>query len=267
VKHPYIRPNEYYWAAVPTPPALSFEVTKEVHNQADRAFGRPIPDGDPTYARNRRMRMVGRWLNCWTKVVSQVFALCQQFEPDVFWFRVTGQIDGEPIRAGREDIQGKFDLSLTFNIAGLEPDLLKQQFEMLIQFVQAVDIGGTVDRDQLLRLGMEAINPSFAERLLKNPQGAAEAEVDQERAVITGLLNGIDNDVKPGQAHQLRLQTFDEIMRTNSRAMQIASENPQVAELLKKRRQQLQFATEQKTVNAQAGRIGTLPSQQMGAGA
>jgi hypothetical protein len=267
VKHPYIRPNEYYWAAVPNPPATSFEVSKEVHNQADRAFGRPIPDGDPTYARNRRMRMVGRWLACWTKVVGQVFALCQQFEPDVFWFRVTGQIDGEPIRAGREDIQGQFDLSLTFNIAGLEPDLLKEQFEMLIQFVQAVDIGGTVDRDQLLRLGMEAINPSFAERLLKNPQGAAEAEIDQERAVITGLLNGIDNDVKPGQAHQLRLQTFDDVMQNNSRAMQIASENPQVAELLKKRRQQLQFATEQKTVNAQAGRIGTMPSRQMGAGA
>jgi hypothetical protein len=49
--------------------------------------------------------------------------------------------------------------------------------------------------------------------------------------------------------------------------MQIAAENPQVAELLKKRGTQLQFAVEQKTVNAQAGRIGTLPSQQMGAGA
>jgi hypothetical protein len=199
--------------------------------------------------------------------MEQVFALCQQFEPDVFWFRVTGQIEGEPIRAGREDIQGKYDLSLTFNIAGLEPDLLKQQFEMLIQFVQAVDMGGTVDRDQLLRLGLEAINPAFAERLLKNPQGAAQAEIDGERAVITGLLNGIDNDVQPNQAHQLRLQTFDQIMQTNSRALQIASENPQVAELLKKRRTQLQFAVEQKTVNAQAGRIGTMPSQQMGAGA
>jgi hypothetical protein len=265
VKHPYIRPNEYYWAAVPTPPATSFEVSKDIHLQADRSFGRPTPDADPTYARNRRMRMVGRWLACWTHVLEQVFALCQQFEPDVFWFRVTGQIDGEPIRASREDIQGKYDLSLTFNIAGLEPDLLKQQFEMLIQFVQAVDMGGTVDRDQLLRLGLEAINPAFAERLLKNPQGAAQAEVDAERAVITGLLNGIDNDVQPNQAHALRLQTFDQIMQTNSRALQIASENPQVAELLKKRRTQLQFAVEQKTVNAQAGRIGTMPSSQVGA--
>jgi hypothetical protein len=266
VKHPYIRPNEYYWAATPAPPATSFEVSQEIQRQSDRSFGRPTPDGDPTYARNRRMRMAGRWLSCWTKVVVQVFALCQQFQPDVFWFRVTGQMDGEPIRASREDIQGKFDLSLTFNIAGLEPDLLKQQFEMLIQFVQAVDIGGTVDRDQLLRLGLEAINPSFAERLLKNPQGAAQAEIDAERTVITGLLNGIDNDIKPGQAHALRLQTFDQVMQTNTRAIQIASENPQVAELLKKHRAQLQFATEQKTVNAQAGRIGTLPSKQIGAG-
>lgn len=232
---------------------------------ADRAFGRPVPDDDPTYARNRRMRMVQRWLKSWTKVLTQVFALCQQFQPDIFYFRVTGQRDGEPIRASREDIQGKFDLSLSYNIAGMEPDMLKQQFEMLIQFVQAVDIGGNVDRDQLLRLGLEAIHPAFAERLLKNPQGAAQAEIDMERATVTGLLNGIDSDVKPGQAHQLRLQTFDQIMQSNPRALQIASENQFVRELLEKHRKQLQFALEQQTVNPQAGRIGTLPSKQMGA--
>jgi len=264
---PELRPNEFHWADVPNQPSASFEVSQNLQQQADRAFGRPVADGDPSYARNRRMRMTQRWLEGWTKVLGQVFGLCQQFMPDEFWFRVTGQLDGEPIRASRDDIQGKFDLSLSFNIAGLEPDLLKQQFEMLIQFVQTVDIGGTVDRDQLLRLGLEAINPSFAERLLKNPQGAAQAEVDAERATITGLLNGIDNDVKPGQAHQLRLQTFDQIMQTNPRAMQIAAENEFVADLLKKHRQQLQFAVEQKTVNPQAGRIGTLPSQQVGAGA
>jgi hypothetical protein len=267
VRVPEARRDDYHYAAVPPPPNSSFEVSGDIQKRADRAFARPIADEDPTYARNRRMRMTGRWLTCWTKVLTQVFALCQQYQPDAFWFRVTGQVDGEPIRASREDIQGKFDLSLSFNIAGLEPDLLEKQFKMLIEFIQAVDIGGTVDRDQLLRLGLEAINPAFADRLLKNPQGAAQAEIDQERAVVTGLLNGIDSDVKPGQAYQLRLQTFDNIMQTNTRAMQIASENPQVAELLKKRRQQLQFAVEQKTTNPQAGRIGTLPSQQMGAGA
>jgi hypothetical protein len=265
VKHPYIRQNEYHWAQVPNPPTGSFQNTQEIQNQADRSFGRPIPDGDPTYSRNRRMRMIARWLKCWTKVLEQAFALCQQFQPDEFWYRVTGQVDAEPIRASRSDIQGKFDLSLSFNIAGLEPDLLEQQFKLLIEFVQAVDMGGTVDRDQLLRLGLEAINPAFADRLLKSPQGAAQAEIDSERAVFTGLLNGVDSDVKPGQAHQLRLQTFQNLMQTNSRAMQVAAENPQVADLLKKRQTQLQFAVEQKTVNAQAGRVGTLPSQQMGA--
>jgi hypothetical protein len=267
VRVPEARRDDYHYAAVPPPPSTSFQVSQDIQHRADRNFGRPVADEDPAYARNRRMRMTERWLGCWTKVLAQAFALCQQFQPDVFWFRVTGQLDAEPIRASRDDIQGKFDLSLSFNIAGLEPDLLEKQFKMLIEFVQAVDIGGTVDRDQLLRLGLEAINPAFAERLLKNPQGAAQAEIDQERLVVTGLLNGIDSDVKPGQAHQLRLQTFDNIMQTNSRAMQIAAENPQVAELLKKRRQQLQFAVEQKTTNAQAGRVGTLPSQQMGAGA
>lgn len=265
VKHPYVRQGEYHWADVPSQPTGSLEVTQDIQRQADRSFGRPVADGDPTYARNRRMRMTSRWLKCWTKVLEQVFALCQQYQPDEFWFRVVGQNDGEPIRASREDIQGKFDLTLSFNIASLEPDLLEQQFKMMIEFIQAVDIGGTVDRDQLLRMGLEAINPAFSDRLLKNPQGAAQAEIDAERAVVTGLLNGIDSDIKPGQAYQLRLQTFDSIMQTNSRAMQIAAENPQVADLLKKRRQQLQFAVEQKTVNAQAGRIGTLPSQQIGA--
>lgn len=265
VKHPYMRPGEYHWADVPSPPATSFQVSQDIRRMADRAFGRPLPDEDPTYARNRRMRMVERWLGCWTKVLSQLFALCQQFQPDVFWFRITGQRDGEPIRATRDDIQGKFDLSLTYNIAGMEPDMLKQQFELLIQFVQAVDIGGTVDRDQLLRLGLEAINPAFAERLLKNPQGAAAAEIDAERLTVTGILNGIDSDVKPGQAHQLRLQTFDNIMQTNPRALQIASENEFVRDLLQKHRQQLQFALEQQTINPQAGRIGTLPSRQVGA--
>jgi hypothetical protein len=265
VKHPYLRPNEFHWADVPTVPSASFQVSQDIRRMADRAFGRPVPDDDPTYARNRRMRMVQRWLECWTKVLSQVFSLCQQFQPESFYFRVTGQRDGEPIQASRDDIQGKFDLSLSYNIAGMEPDMLKQQFELLIQFVQAVDIGGTVDRDELLRLGLEAIHPAFAERLLKNPQGASQAEVDGERATVTGLLNGIDSDVKPGQAHQLRMQTFDQIMQTNPRALQIASENEFVRGLLEKHRKQLQFAVEQKTTNPQAGRIGTLPSQQMGA--
>lgn len=256
VRVPYIRPNEYQFADVPRYDRGSQDVEQSVRYVADRYFGRMVEGIDPNYARTRMQRLVTRWLECWHQALEQMFQLCQQFMPDQFFFRVVGSAKAQPLRASRQEIQGKFDLNITWNVLNQEPELLQAKLDLLLKLLGA-DINGVTDRTELMTVIFEYLDPNLGERLLQPAESASQREIDDEKTVFARLMTGQDVDVKPdGQAYQLREQIMQQELNTNPLAQQAYQSNERVREVVDKRMKQLRFQVQQRTVNPMIGRLG-----------
>lgn len=256
VRVPYIRPNEYGFADIPKYDPGSREVEVSVRAMADQYFGRLVDGRDPHYPLSRKQRMVTRWLKRWREAISQMFALCQQFMPDEFWFRVVGSAKAQPLHASRTDIQGKFDINLNWNVLNQDPETLQAKLDMLLKLLGA-DVNGVVDRTELMTVIFEYVDPNLGERLLQPMESASQREVDDEKTVFARMMTGLDEDVKPdGQAYQLRMKVLDQILQTNPMALQAYQGNERIKEVIDKRRKQLNFQIQQRTVNPMIGRLG-----------
>ena len=95
----------------------SKEVELTVREMADRYFGRPVGNENQFYARMRQQNMISKWLHYWSDVGCQCLQLMQQFMDDEIYFRVVGSRQAEPIRVGRDEIQGQFDVMVYYNVA------------------------------------------------------------------------------------------------------------------------------------------------------
>jgi hypothetical protein len=185
---------------------------------------------------------------------TQVLQLCQQFMADEFFFRVVGSSKGKPIHATREDIQGKFDLTITFNAKDLDPEYLKEKLGLLQTALQ-MDVNGTTDRDEALVVAFEIADPNLGERLLKPAEDATQQEVDDEQNVFVRLMAGIPVDVRPGQAYQMRLQILQQLFEGSKQAQKLFQEDETVKNAFTKRAKQLQFQLQQRQ-NALIGKLG-----------
>lgn len=256
VRVPYIRPNEYGFADIPKYDPGSREVEHSIRDVADQYFGREVEGRDPYFARARKQRMVMRWLKRWREAIGQMFALCQQFMPDEFWFRVVGSAKAQPLRATREEIQGRFDINLSWNVLNQDPELLAGKLKMLLEILGA-DVNGVVDRTELMTVIFEYIDPNLGERLLEPKENAAAREVEDEKTVFARMMTGLEENVKPqGQAYQLRMQVLDQILATNPLAKQAYAGNERIKGVIDKRRKQLDFQIQQHTVNPMIGKLG-----------
>ena len=103
---PRMRPDDYQYADMPRGDAGGKDVELTVQQMADRYFGRPVGNENQFYARMRQQGMVAKWLKYWSDVCSQSFQLVQQFMDDEMYFRVVGSRQAEPIKVGRDEIQG-----------------------------------------------------------------------------------------------------------------------------------------------------------------
>lgn len=256
VRVPYVRPSEVGFADIPKYDPGSREVEGSIRDMADQYFGRVVEGRDPYYARARKQRMVTRWLKCWREAIGQMFALCQQFMPEEFWFRVVGSAKAQPLHASREEIQGRFDINLSWNVLNHEPELLQAKLDLLLKLLGA-DVNGVVDRTELMTVIFEYLDPNLGERLLQPMESASQREVDDEKTVFARMMTGQDEDVKPeGQAYQLRAKVLDQILQTNPLAQQAYQGNERIKAVIDKRVKQLKFQIQQRTVNPMIGRLG-----------
>lgn len=256
VRVPYIRPNEFQFADVPKYDPGSSEVEESVRHMADWYFGRQVKDRDPDFARSRKQRMVTRWLMGWGEAAGMCLQLSQQFGPDEIWFRVVGSAKAQPLKATRAEIQGKFDLHLSWNVLNQDPELLQAKLDLLLKLLGA-DVNGVVDRTELMTVIFEYLDPNLGERLLQPMEAAAQREIEDEKTVFARMMTGQEEDVKPdGQAYQLRMRVMKQLLETNPVAQQAYQSNERVKEVMDKRMKQLDFQVQQKMVNPMIGRLG-----------
>jgi hypothetical protein len=256
VQIPTNRPDDYGFLSAPKYDVGSREVEESVRDFADQYFGRRVDGRDNTDADAQRQHRLNRFLAACGNIDCQTLQLMQQFMPDEFYYRIVGDAKGKPIHASREEIQGKFDVAVSFDLSLLDPVLRKEKLEAMERGIQ-LDANGRTDRDEAMTLYWEIVDPSMGERLLRAPQDAAQAEIDDEDAVFAKIFAGLNVDIRPGQAYQLRAQRLQNIMQTNPLAQLRYARDGQFKAAVERRMEQLQFQLQQQQ-NAVTGRfLGT----------
>jgi hypothetical protein len=256
VQVPTLRPEAYGFFRSPQWDPGSKETEQTLRTIADRWAGRLLPDqSNAMQAGNMTQDRADQWMEGHAEVDTQILQLAQQFMPDSFYFRIVGSEKGRSIHATRDEIQGEFDVAITYSTNDMLPQVIAEKLGLLEKAI-TLDAAGTIDRTEAVQVAFDMIDPNLGERLIRPAQAAYEAEVKDEADAFTQLSAGIPVDVKPGQNYQLRLQWLRQMLGQNKEAMAKYRDNEFFRELLDRRIKQLEFQVEQHTQNAMIGRLG-----------
>jgi hypothetical protein len=113
----------------------------------------------------------------------------------------------------------KHQINLAFNSRTLDMDWIKEVGNQIVQLMQ-FDRGGTIDTNKLVQLWLSWIDPTLAQEITTDKQGAANAIFQRVQADIMAIMDGnkpqlVEND----PTAQMKLQF----------AQQIVSQNPKYA--------------------------------------
>lgn len=249
-----MRPDAYGFMTGPKYDLGSKEVEETVSRFAFRYFGRLVDEQNTVESQAMQQELAENWMAGHAQADRQVLQLMQQFMPDSFYYRVVGSNQGKGIHTTRQEIQGAFDITVGFTMSDLIPEQVEAKLGLLEKALQ-MDVTGRIDRNEALAVVFELIDPNLGERLLRPAAEAAQAEIDDEDTTFARMFAGIPQDVRPGQAYDLRLQRLNQILSQNPDATQRAQNDPQFRENVERRMKQLQFQLQQRE-NARIGVLG-----------
>lgn len=257
VEVPVKRKDDADWMKPPPYPIGNDKHRDSVEARVAAYFGKPHPQVPQDVTMVVVQDMIEDFLVPLKEALTMLVQLCQQFMTDEEIMRVTGG-KGMPGARSRQEIQGKFDMELSFDARDLNLEYLLQKLKVIREMILPMDVQGTIGRAAVVARMMQAIDPALADEAIVSGQEANQREVDDEELNFTKIAAGIEPAMMPeGQNHALRLQVLLGIAQKNPEAVQKLSETSQ--QILKKRMDHLQFQTQQ-AQNAMIGRVGALPA-------
>jgi hypothetical protein len=213
------RPGDVSWMEPPAYPQGNQAQQAEIRRRVDEYFGRISAEIPPMLTQLHQNGMVLQFLSSLTDALTQMLQLCQQYISDEELAMITGE-DGKPIARSRQDIQGKFNVELTFDPRDLDMDYLKNIVGMIVQILQ-IDTLNTVQRDKLVQRLFMAIDPNLATETLRPVEAAQQSEIEDEENNFTKINAGIEPPmVANGLNFPLRLQVLQGIPQKNPEAFQ-----------------------------------------------
>ncbi len=225
----------------------------DAQRDADRYFARNRME-NPTRSSLYDQDLVNDWCAelalCW----RQTLQLAQQFESEQRFTRIVG---GRPVafHVTRDEIQGSFDLQLTFNTDALDPAKMEAKAKLAQAVIGPMDRFGMVNWAPIVRVVMQSMFPEIADEALRTEDQAAEAEIKDEQNNWSLMMAGSEPPMaEDGQNFQLRLQWLEQQEALPGSQKRLA-QNPDSQELVAKRKKHFEFQLQQR-VNAQTGRVG-----------
>lgn len=254
----------------------SLKVMENVKQRADNYWLRGM-NVDPIARTNRWKRLVNDWLASQKVMERMCLQLIQQYAPDEIEI---GALGGrvEELQLTKEDIQGEFSLQLEFDAGLMDPKTATERIKMFKEYISTMDPEGLMRNEQMLRLMLTMVNPSWA-KLLVNPSAKAQQDdMNDVTDVLTAALNGVEKPYVTGKNHAARAQFIEQMLQmpalddkgraltgedgqpVPNRMMRVIQENPDVAALVTNRLKFEQFQAQQMK-NADTGRKGVKPIQ------
>lgn len=261
VQIPERRANEFGWMQPPPFDQGTIEIERAVRRDVNEYFGLAGEGVDPNYAQLVTQHTVDRWLRDFKAIVTQTWQLMQQYMPPVQILRVSGG-QNIPFSASREDIQGKFDLSVTFDAKQLDSELLGIKLEYITKNLVPMDNMGVIDRAGLVKFIMSTVDPNIADLIVRDPGPAAQIEADEEQLAFTKIAAGTEPPLpQEGVNYQLRAQVLQGILQSNPALQQRLQQDEIFRNMIEARMKAFAFQNQQ-AQNAMIGRQGTLPALQ-----
>ena len=240
------------WTVPNTAPAgqpLEYDARQDAY----RYFARNRAE-DPVRAGLYDQDLADDWCDELAECWSQTLALAQQFESEVTFDRVVGgQLVN--ITLTREEIQGQFDFSLSFNVDSMDPERIEKKISGLVPMLQGLDRAGVIDWGPTVRGLFGYILPELVDESLRTDQQASESELKDEQLNWALMMSGTEPQMhEKGQNFQLRLNWLESQVQQPDSVKRLA-QDPAAAERVQKRREHFRFMLQQQ-VNAQTGRVG-----------
>jgi hypothetical protein len=257
VRVPYRTQNEVQFADTPRGSAVNVELRRYIQEQADRYFGRNAPGVNPVEAQMKQQEVIDKVFHHLKHVLDQVYSLYQQYGPDEEYFRVTGMQDMQKYAKGNAG--ERFDFYMQFDAATQDPEQMLERTKAIAELGGMLDKNGTLDTERLLQIAVGQILPGAAESVMLPKETASQKAMDEERQTIAEIFAGVPPNVKPNDAHEMKLQVFQQWLAQPDITQKV-QQDPALQERINGYLQQRQFAIQQKQ-NAEIGRLGATPTQ------
>lgn len=204
---------------------------------------------------------VDNFLSSLADALGMTVQLCQQYFDDATMQRIVGG-NGLPVVRSIEEIQGSFDIHVTFDVRDLDLEKLIQKAEVTLKYIRPLDTNGEIPVAPFLRQVVAALDPNWAETI-PPADVSSQRIIKEEKANCVTMLNGIEPDMPEViEAPQVRLQVLQETLSPMIENPQsFAPISPASQMIIQNRMKYLQFQADQ-IANADIGRTGAEPVPQ-----
>ena len=257
VKVPYRTPGEYRYADIPRYDGSSIEMRENIRRMTFEYFGRNYAGVDPQDVGNKQQALVDKTFGHVKQVMDHVWSLYQQYGSENEYYRVIGVNDVQKFDKGAAG--ERFDFYLQFDVGLLDGAQIVERVKAISEMVGVLDKNGVVDTEKLLGMVVEQTLPGAADKIIQPRETGINRAVEEERATIAELVAGVPPNVKPNDAHEVKLQIFQQWISQPDVQEKIASDDALQARV-QNYFQQRNFQIQQKA-NAAIGRQGAQPTQ------
>lgn len=201
--------------------------------------------------------LVTQYLEEEVSVLTQIFQLAQQYLDEALVTRVTGSMP-QPFRVTRDEIQGQFDLEISFDPQEIDGQYAMRKLEMIAKVSRELDPNNVTDRNRLLEIAYGIIDPHLAESIVLDANQASQKELEDEQHNLALILTGQEPPMKEtGENPRLRMQVM-QAARQNPSIVNTLQQDPIKAQIFENRMKHLGFMLQQQQ-NANTGRLGAEP--------
>lgn len=245
------RPGEIKFMEMPQYPQSNEAVQNRIEKRLDRYFGRASESTPKDLQRAYQQDLIDTFLIDLVEVVRMILQLAQQYMDDATVQRVLGP-DGLPIAQSVTEIQGQFDVEVSFEAGMLNLEFVKSMAEMINDYARPWDTQNQIRSDELENWFFSSLSPTLARRLLTPVTKANQSEVEAAQKDFGKIKDGIEPE-RPthGVDFQTRLNTIVGIGQANPEAF--ATLTPVSRQILTDHVQYLQGQVQQQQ-NAVIGR-------------
>ena len=107
-------------------------------------------------------------------------------------------------------VRMSFDFYMQFDVATQDPEQMLERVRAIAELAPALDKSGTLDTERLYRLAVGQIMPGASEKIIIPKETASQKAVDEERQTIAELVAGVPPNVRPQDAHEMKMQVFQQ---------------------------------------------------------
>ena len=153
----------------------------------------------------------------------------------------------------------RFDFYMQFDAALQDPAQMLERVKAIAELGGMLDKNGVLDTERLLTIAGGQILPGAAESVMIPKETASQKAIEEERQTIAEIYAGVPPNVRPNDAHEMKLQVFQQWLAQPDVAQKV-QQDPALQERIQNYLQQRQFAVTQRQ-NAEIGRLGATPTQ------